>query len=79
MTDAQVLLSSEECASNTEQFGQKNDATVKDAQVLLKREEFALSMVPRSNHAVLKDAQIKLSEEEYAGGTCFSIIFWIRF
>ena len=40
----------------------------KDAQVLLKikREECALSMVPRSNDAAVMDAQIMPLEEEFA-------------
>jgi hypothetical protein len=45
-----------------------DDAVLKDAQVLLRREECASSMVQRlnTNDAVVKDAQIKLSKEEFA-------------
>ena len=44
------------------------DAAVKDAQVLLKREECALSMGPRlnTNDAAVKDAQVLLRSEECA-------------
>jgi len=35
-----------------------NDATVKDVQILLRKEECALSMGQRSNDAAVKDAQI---------------------
>jgi hypothetical protein len=34
-----------------------NDAAVKDAQILLRREECALSMGQRSNDAAVQDAQ----------------------
>ncbi len=43
-----------------------NDAAVKDAQVLLRREEYARSMEQRSNDAELKDAQINPNEEDCA-------------
>jgi hypothetical protein len=48
-----------------------NDAAVKDAQVLLKREESASNMEQygERNDAALKDAQINPNEEEYAGDT----------
>ena len=42
---------------------------LKDVQINPNEEEFALSMVQRSNYAALKDAQINQNEEEYAGDT----------
>ncbi len=39
--DAQIKSRREECASNTEQRGQRNDATAKDAQMELSKEECA--------------------------------------
>ena len=45
-----------------------SDAALKDAQVLLRREECAESMGQRSNDATATDAQIKLRKEEYASG-----------
>ena len=55
-------------------MGQKlntNDAAVKDAHSMLKREECASSTEQRlnTNGAVLKDVQIKLRKEEFALGT----------
>ncbi len=45
-----------------------NDALLKDAQIMLKREECALDTVQRKNisDAAVQDAQIKLSKEECA-------------
>ena len=46
-----------------------NVAALKDAQLLLGREEFALSMVQRlnTNDAALKDAQVLPRREDCAG------------
>ncbi len=48
-----------------------NDAALKDAQDLLKREECVLDMAQRenTNDAALKDAQIIPNEEEYVRDT----------
>jgi len=48
-----------------------NDAAVKDAKVLLKGEESALSMEQyrQGNDAAARGAQIKLSKAEYVGDT----------
>ncbi len=45
-----------------------NGAAVKDALVLLRREECALGMVQRliTNDAAAKDAQVSLKREEFA-------------
>jgi hypothetical protein len=45
-----------------------NDAVLKDALVLLRREDYARDMVQResTNDAALKDAQNKLGKEECA-------------
>jgi hypothetical protein len=40
------------------QQGRSYDAAVKDAQINLRKEEFALSMGLRRNYAAAKDAQI---------------------
>ncbi len=50
-----------------------NDAAVKDAQVLLKREECALSMGQRLNDAASKDVQLLL-RREYARDTVHAAI-----
>ena len=46
----------------------ENDAALKGAQIMLKKEECALDMVQResTNDAVLMGAQIKLSKEACA-------------
>jgi hypothetical protein len=54
----------EECALSMGQRRNSNDAAVKDAQVLLGREECAGSMVQSANYATVKDAPIKLRREE---------------
>ena len=41
-------LGTEECVSGMGQHGQRRNATVKDAQILLRREEVASSMGHRS-------------------------------
>ena len=46
------------------QMSYVNYAVVKDAQILLSKEECALDMGQRSNHAELKDAEIESSGEE---------------
>jgi len=43
-----------------------NDATMKDAQIKLRKEECALSMEQSTNDAAMSDAQIKSIEEECA-------------
>jgi hypothetical protein len=43
-----------------------NYAAVKDAQILLNKEECASGMEQRSNDAAAKDVQVKPSVEEYA-------------
>ena len=45
-----------------------NDATQKDAQIKLSKEECASRMGKKSNYAAKKDVKIKLSEEEFASG-----------
>ena len=45
---------------------ESNDAAVKDAQNLLRKEESAKGMVLKSNDTTVKDAQNKLKEEEFA-------------
>ena len=48
-------------------MGQRgNYASVKDAQIMLKKEECALGTGQRSNDAAVKGAQIMLFKEEYA-------------
>ena len=49
-----------------EQKTNTHDAVMRDAQVLLKMEEFASSMVQSTNDAAVKDAPIKSSKEECA-------------
>ena len=46
-----------------------NDAALKDAQIMLKREECATGMVQRGNDAASKNAQIMLRREEFANDT----------
>jgi hypothetical protein len=43
-----------------------SNAAVKDARIILRKEECALSMAHRSNDAVVKDAQNMLKKEECA-------------
>ena len=57
---AQIMLLPEECASDTGQGQRFTCAAVKDAQIELSMEEYALGMVQRSSDAAMKDAQIKL-------------------
>ena len=48
-------------------MGQRgNNVAVKDAQVKLRKEDYAKGMEQRSHNAAVKDAQIKLNREEYA-------------
>ena len=54
------------CALSTGQ--RSRDAASKDAQNILRREEFALSTVPSVNYVVSMDARLKLDLEEYAKG-----------
>ena len=50
-------------------MGQRsNDAAVKDAQAMRRREECALAMELRSNDAAVKDAQAMQRREECALG-----------
>ena len=58
---AQIKLSKEDCALSMGQ--RRNYAAVKDAQVLLDKEE---SAEDTANVAAVKDAQIKLGREECA-------------
>ena len=44
----------------------ENYAAVKDAQIKLRKEEFALGMGQRSNYAASMDARVKLKKEECA-------------
>jgi hypothetical protein len=46
----------------------------KDARTKSSREEYALSMVQRSNDVMLKDAQTNPNEEEYARDTVHTAI-----
>jgi hypothetical protein len=48
------------------QRGQRRNAAVKDVQIMLKKEECALSMGQRSSDAAVKDVQIMLRKEECA-------------
>ena len=45
-----------------------NDAAVRDAQMLSRKEDCALDMGQSANYAAKRDAQIKLKKEECAGG-----------
>ena len=62
---ARIMPSEEECVSS---MGQKytNDAASKDAQIKLRREEYASGMEQRSNDAVLRDAKVIFRGEECA-------------
>lgn len=53
----QTKLNKEECAEGMEQ--RPHDASSKDAQNILRGEEFALSMVQCVNYVVLMDVQTK--------------------
>ena len=58
-------------------MGQRlHSAAVKDAQIKLRKEEYALDMgqLGQRNYAVAKDVQIKLSNEECAEGTGYIAI-----
>jgi hypothetical protein len=46
-----------------------NYAAGKDAQIKLKRKEYARSMEQRSNYAAAKDVRIKPKKEEFVRGT----------
>ena len=62
-TDAQTESLKVQCAAlSTGRHGQRGDAAVTDAQVLLRREECVLSMGQRfnANDAAVMDAQIEL-------------------
>jgi len=67
LKDAQILSSTEECASSMGQR-RRNDVAGKVAPIKLRSEERALGTGQRSNDAAIKDAQIKLREEECALG-----------
>ena len=62
--DAQIMLSGEECAGGTVQRGESMYAAAKGAQLMLRREVFALGM--QRNYAAVMDAQMEPSKEECA-------------
>ena len=56
-------MTSRATARSMEQMS--NDAAVKDAQILLRKEEYVFSMEQMSNYAKAKSTQILLRKEEY--------------
>ena len=68
LTDARNWLRKEECALGMGQSSSARNAGVKDALIMLSKEEFAKGMVPRRNNAAVKGAPTTFKKEVCASG-----------